>query len=203
MVNEKILEFDITPNQYFLAWCVDNSRKDLFEKMLTIDKEDKIKNDLYYLYIKGFLNCEFCETQTFNFDKMKVEKLFDVQIKIKVKNEEDFTIFTNSLYEKFPKGIKSGNDPVRSGLEEFKSKLQKYIISHKTHNSEIITKAFDIYIERCRKNNWSFMKKAGNFISKVENGSKTSVLESICEEIIDNPNIEIKVASITSNVQGI
>src|SRR6185503_17958961 len=110
--NEEILELGITPNQYFLAECIYNKRKDLLEKILRIDSEDKIKNDLYKLYIKGFLNCELCEAYTFDFNKIKVEKLFEAKL---AKNQDDFSIFVKELYELFPKGVKSGNDPVRSG----------------------------------------------------------------------------------------
>lgn len=181
MIDEKILELEITPNQYFIAWCIQEQKKDLFEKLLQIDNEDKIKNDLYKLYTKGFINCELCEVNTFDFSKIKVENLFSKNKEIKT----DFTIFATRLYEKFPKGVKSGGYLVRSGFTDFEKKLRKYIETHKTHTFEIIEKAFTIYIEKSKRNNWQYMKLAGYFINK----EGVSTLESLCEELINNPEV--------------
>lgn len=198
MNNEEILELGITPNQYFLAECINNRNKDLFEKILTIDSEDKIKNDLYKLYIKGYLNCELCDAYTFDFNKMKVNKLFQ----IKLPKKDDFNIFVKELYEMFPKGIKSGNDPVRSGFGEFEDKLTKYVKLYPQYNKDIIHKAFELYINKCKNNDWKYIKKAGNFISKVEFGVRTSVLESVCEEILNNPDIKSESLN-SSNLEAI
>lgn len=206
MNNEEILELGITPNQYFLAECINSKRKDLLEKILTIDSEDKIKNDLYKLYIKGYLNCELCEAYTFDFNKMKVDKLFQKKLEIitEVKNDIDINnSFAKELYELFPKGIKSGNDPVRSGFGEFEDKLTKYIKQNPHHNKDTIKVAFESYLNKCKNNDWKYIKKAGNFISKIENGTKTSVLEALCEEIISNNGIVTIIKDNSSNMEAI
>ncbi len=177
MIDEKVLDLNITPNQYFIAWCIHEKRKDLFEKLLQTDNEDKIKNDLYKLYIKDFINCELCEVNTFDFDKIKVVNLFDKKEEIKF----DFGKFATLLYEKFPKGIKSAGYPVRSGYTDFEKKLRKYIETHKNHSLELIEKAVNTYIDRCKRNNWQYMKLAGYFINK----DGVSVLESTCEELLN------------------
>ena len=180
--NEEILELDITPNQYFIAWCIHEQRKDLFEKLLQIDNEDKVKNDLWKLSRKEYINCELCEVNTFDFSLMKVQKLFDK----KTENTFNFHTFASQLYDLFPKGIKSGGYPVRSGFSDFEKKLKKYIDTHKEHNVDIIRKAFELYIEQSRRNNWQFMKLAGYFILK----DGVSTLESLCEEVINKPEID-------------
>lgn len=199
MNNEEILELGITPNQYFLAECINNRRKDLLEKLLRIDSEDKIKNDLYKLYKKGYLNCELCEAYTFDFDKLKIDKLF----KTKIESVNVNNTFVKELYEMFPKGVKSGNDPVRSGFGEFEDKLTKYIKQNPNHNKDIIKIAFESYINKCKNNDWKYIKKAGNFISKIENGTKTSVLESICEEVIANNGVSSIIKDTSSNLEAV
>ena len=93
------------------------------------------------------------------------------------------------MYELFPAKVKSGSYPVRSGFNDFSKKLEKYINTHNkgdnAHTPEIIRKAFELYIERSRRNNWQYMKLAGYFILK----DGVSVLESMCEEIITNPEL--------------
>lgn len=194
MNNEEILELGITPNQYFLAEVINNKRKDLFEKILKIDSEDKIKNDLYKLYIKGYLNCELCEAYTFDFNKLKVDKLFKEILEVKVvetkiilkDNQNDFA---KELYNIFPEGITTGNLNVKSGFKDFSLKLDKFRKEHKsTYNDEVIKKAFLLYVDRCRKNNYQFMKQIGYFIYK----NNESILEGICEEVVNKPDLVIK-----------
>ncbi len=194
--NEEILELGITPNQYFLAECINNKRKDLLEKLLRIDSEDKIKNDLYKLYIKGYLNCELCEAYTFDFSKMKVENLF----KNSQKDKDNYNTFVKELYEIFPDKVVTGNLSVKSDFRGFSSKIDKFIKEHKSiYNNEVIKKAFELYVDRCKKNNYQFMKQIGYFVYK----NNESVLEGVCEEVIKNPNVKIDSNQTISNMEAI
>ena len=194
--NEEILELGITPNQYFLAECINNKRKDLLEKLLRIDSEDKIKNDLYKLYIKGYLNCELCEAYTFDFSKMKVENLF----KNSQKDKDNYNTFVKELYEIFPDKVVTGNLSVKSDFRGFSSKIDKFIKEHKSiYNNEVIKKAFELYVDRCKKNNYQFMKQIGYFVYK----NNESVLEGVCEEVIKNPNVKIDNNQTISNMEAI
>lgn len=58
MSNEEILNLEITPNQYFILECIITDKKHLIQKLIEIDAEDKIKNDIWKLYIKDFIEEE-------------------------------------------------------------------------------------------------------------------------------------------------
>ncbi len=182
MSSEEILELDITPNQYFLAECIFNKRKDLIEKILTIDSEDKIKNDLYKLYIKGYLNCDLCDAYTFRLDVMKVEGLFGKS------QQKDNNNFVKELYNTFPVGITTGNMSVRSGFKDFSIKFEKFRKENRKYTDEVIKKAFELYVSRCKSNEYKFMKQIGYFVYK----NNESVLEGVCEEVINNPEMRIE-----------
>ena len=183
MSNEEILELNLTPNQYFLAEIIHNKRKDLFEKLLTIENEDKIKNDLYKLYIKSYLNCEYCELYNFDFDKLKVENLFVNQTKTK----DNINTFAKELYDIFPEKVTTGNLNVKSDFKGFTLKIDKFIKENKLYDKDIIKKAFTLYVNRCKSKNYQYMKQIGYFIYK----NNDSVLGGICEEIINNPKIDV------------
>jgi hypothetical protein len=198
MSNEEILELGLTPNQYFLAECIYHKRKDLIEKLLKIDSEDKIKNDLYKLYIKGFLNCDLCEAYTFKIDSIKVEGLFNHTKEIK----KDNNAFVKELYEIFPAGITTGGSmSVRSGFKDFSNKLDKFRKDNRKYNDEVIKKAFQLYVSRCKESGYQYMKQIGYFVYK----NNESVLEGVCEEVINNPDIRIKESNMsnTGNMEAI
>lgn len=193
--NEEILELGITPNQYFLAECINNKRKDLLEKILRIDSEDKIKNDLYKLYIKGYLNCELCEAYTFDFSKMKVETLFTNS----QKDKDDYSTFVKELYDIFPEEITTGSIKVKSDFRGFSSKIEKFLKEYRSiYTNEVIKKAFIVYVDRCKKNTYQYMKQIGYFVYK----NNESVLAGVCEEIIKDPNMKID-SETNSNIEAI
>lgn len=83
-------------------------------------------------------------------------------------------------YALFPKGIKSGSYPVRSGLNTCRAKMLKFLKRNK-FNKETIILATKLYIKEMEKVNYSYMQLAKYFIEK--DGSST--LESYCEQILD------------------
>lgn len=85
-------------------------------------------------------------------------------------------------YEYWPKGVKAGNYPVRSGLAECKSKMTKFRKRNPEITPEIILSATKNYIESFRKRDWAFIQTADYFIDK--NGR--SILAAYCDEAIDS-----------------
>ena len=99
---------------------------------------------------------------------------------------KEATIASNKLdwmeewYSFFPKGVKSGGYPVRSGLTGCRTKMFKFLKKNK-FNKDTILLATKLYIKEMEKVNYSFMSLAHYFIEK----DGKSILEAYCEQVLD------------------
>lgn len=183
---EKILDIEITPNQHFLLGVIDSKNKELFLRYTKIEREDKLKNDLYLLWTKGLIEGFDEKNYLINFDNLIVNTS---TIKVQIPSEDPFYL---ECWELFPKGIKTGGYPVRSDKKEFSKKLQRFEKEYPEYNRELIKQAFEIYIEDFRKKNYEFMTTSAYFIFKqdVHKGEK-SLLAATCQYLIDNKNKDV------------
>jgi len=70
----------------------------------------------------------------------------------------------------FPKGVKTGNQPVRSNLKDMEKKLKKFIKDYGYTVNEILT-ATAAYVDRLKLQQYQYMKTSSYFIYKQGAGS--------------------------------
>ena len=103
------------------------------------------------------------------------------EIKSSGSNVEDWI---DEWYNLWPKGIKSGGYPVKSGVKGCLVKMKKFIKEYPNYNKDIIMKATNDYISYSRMNNYRFMQLAHYYIYK----NSISTLASNCELIEEGGN---------------
>jgi hypothetical protein len=182
---EKILDIEITPNQHFLLGVIDSKNKELFLRYTKIEREDKLKNDLYLLWTKGLLEGFDEKNYLINFDNLIVNT---TTVKVAIPSEDPFYL---ECWELFPKGIKTGGYPVRSDKKEFSSKFQRFEKTYPEFNRELIKQAFEAYINDFKKRNYDYMTLAGYFIFKKDGKDEKSLLATICQYLIDNKDKDV------------
>lgn len=179
---EKILDLGITPNQQFLLELIDSKNKDLFARYVAIDREDKLKNDLYILWTKNFIEGFDEINYLISFDNLKIVKS-TVKSKVALISEDPFYM---ECYNTFPAEVKTGGYPVRSDKKAFVAKLQKFEKEYPEFTRDTIKKAFEYYVSESRKNGYNFMSTAGYFISKQDSSKvANSILSSYCQLVLE------------------
>lgn len=182
---EKILDIEITPNQHFLLGVIDSKNKELFLRYTKIEREDKLKNDLYLLWTKGLLEGFDDKNYLINFDNLVVNTSI---IKVQLPSEDPFYL---ECWELFPKGVKTAGYPVRSDKKEFVSKFQRFEKEYPEFNRELIKQSFEAYVSDFKKRDYDFMTLAGYFIFKKDGKSEKSLLASTCQYLIDNKDKDV------------
>lgn len=180
---EELEKLEITPNQYVYALLISKGLKPNFMGIMQSQNDEKLViKDLFKLWQKDYISKEIEDVYTFDFDNIKVN-IFNNK---KEKNYDgSFDSFCEKFYEMFPKGVKSGGYPVRSGIEGVKSKLKKFVKQYKHYDYETIIKATKNYINECERNGFQYMKTAQYFIFKDD----TSTLESYCEKVKNGEDV--------------
>lgn len=105
----------------------------------------------------------------------------------KAVDDSEFGKFVDQFYELWPKGIKSGGYAVRSGKNACSTKLRTFLKENKLYTTDIVLAATKNYIDKCRANDYQYMKLAPYFIIK----DGVSVLESYCDEVA-NGTVKVK-----------
>lgn len=146
------------------------------------------RDSVINLVNKGYLEFKDPTDIKINFSNLELTQRAKFILQdIPVKQAEE--VATNKLdwmeewYALFPKGLKSGGYPVRSGLGGCRNKMFKFLRKNK-FTKETIINATKLYLKEMEKVNYSFMSLAHYFIEK----DGKSILEAYCEQILDMEN---------------
>ena len=183
---DEIILNDISLEQYYLLTLIHFKRLDLLVQYT--DKYGEFSTaDVEWLKFKDLVNFQEFKgditslsiTEKGSSIIYKYEEVVKTK-KVLIEDSSDINTFCEEQYNKFPEKVKTGGYLVRSGLTAFKLKLKKFMTVNKTYSREVISRAFDLYIQEKRKTAWSYMKTASYFVSK----DNESVLASYCESAL-------------------
>jgi hypothetical protein len=175
----------LTPNQYILAYLIETKQKEAFKSLRSLYEKDLyFKEDLVKLREKGYLK----KSERFVFDEAQIEGLFTEG---DVKELDNWDTFVEQFRELFPKSVTSGGYYVRSSFRDCSTKLKDFTKKYKEYEPETIIKATENYVERCRMQNYKYMKLATYFISK----DRQSMLASECEAVLSGSSSSGSVLS--------
>lgn len=99
---------------------------------------------------------------------------------------EDPSVWIDEFLDLFPKGVQTAGYYVRGDRRSCVANLRKFVKKYPEYNKDIILKATENYIERCRRKEWAYMQIAQNFVMKNTN----STLAAECQHIIESGNVE-------------
>ncbi len=193
--SEEIISLGLTPCQYFYAKLIYDKNVSVFETFLEIEGEEKIKEDLYKLYQKGYIEQEIEEPYMMDFNRSIVIGLFGENNRIVVR--DNFDAFFKEWYKLFPDKIMVAGMPCRSGRGDCEKKMKKFLKAHTDYSFDLIMQATFNYLTDRKNNGWSFLKRANYFIYK----DNDSVLEGMCEGLLANPETVVKETN--TNMEGI
>lgn len=182
---DKLIENTITIQNYLFLQTV-YQQDDKFQKIY----RDQIgeffnKNDIEFLMsidLLKFIN----EEKGYFLSNLKVTDRFidvfleDPPVLKSAKGSETVEGWIDEWYELFPKGVRSGSYPIKSGKKGCLIKLKKFVKEYPEFNKDIIIKATKDYIRHSAMNNYKFMQLADYFIYK----NNKSTLASSCELIM-------------------
>ena len=183
---DEIILNDITLEQYYLLTLIHFKRLDLLVQYTDKYGEFKVscvellkrKELIDFVEFKGDIT-SVSITEKGSSIIHKYEEVVKTK-KVLIEDSSDIDTFCEEQYNKFPEKVKTGGYLVRSGLTAFKLKLKKFMTVNKNYTREVISKAFDLYIQEKRKTAWTYMKTASYFVSK----DNESVLASYCESAL-------------------
>lgn len=172
---------ELSPNHQYLLYLIENDSNEAekFEARYSPYPNQPIETYRNTLIKLGYM------TSSGLINKLK-----------KPKNEiplSDLTTLADELRLKF-KGKKVGSMGDKMNVIK---KLSIFMNSYPEYGKEIILKATDRYIKHTAKDNYKYIMQLDYFISKLREDGKTSMLASICEEVVEG------VDSISSNKQSI
>jgi hypothetical protein len=186
--SDKLVELDLTPNQYCLAYLIHKKDEKGFKIFRDLyRKELYFKEDIYNLVSKKYLKQKVDNPHKIVFSESTIEGIFDDEIVeevlVEVVNElDEWDIFVKAFRDIFPNGVTSGGLYVKSSTKDCSRKLEKFMQEYPEFDQEIILQATKAYVERYRMSAYKYMKTANYFIMK----DKLSVLASECEIVKDN-----------------
>lgn len=164
-------------NSLLIMSIIESRNLDDWNWLLTLIVPTRMVKYVEYLIKRGFI--ENINLQGFwRFDDLRLVKKKKSK---KVLDESEFGKFVEDYYQLWPKGITSGGYAVKSGKDACASKLRTFMKKNPLYTQQIILQATSNYIQRCKGNDYQFMKLANYFISK----DGISVLENCCEEIVN------------------
>ena len=99
--------------------------------------------------------------------------------------EEDWI---EEWYNLFPKGVKSGGYPLRSGLRGVEIKMKKFIKEFPEYPKDVIIAATKKYLEEARSNGYQYTQLAHYFIYK----NNVSNLAAYCESFLEKGTDSVK-----------
>lgn len=176
---EQLVEANITWDQFiFCKYCESKAIETLDAYT---DKFGKTysKESIDDLITKGFL--ELSEPNKYSWNSINTTTHFKKFFRgTKVKSIVKSLDWLEEWYELFPKGVKAGGYPVRSGLTSCLPKMVAFI-KKTNYSQDIIIKATEYYLSELKKVDYNYIQLAKYFIEK--NGNST--LESYCELITE------------------
>lgn len=181
---DKLIQFDISISHYLFLQFVYYQNYELLEKYIDTNHKFFNKDDIDYLMSIELLS--FINDESYLLSNLKVtDKFIDIfmekEAEVKSTSVSKVEEWIDEWYDLWPKGIKSGGYPVRSGVKGCLIKMKKFLQENKQYDKDIIMKATKDYVNNCRLNNYKFMQLAHYYISK----NNMSTLVANCELIED------------------
>lgn len=183
---------EITIDQFITLKYIKENDKVGLENLRSIIADDEIlKRNIFYLYRKDLIDIkqESLSSLIIDIDIITVtskgdEILSFSNLTLDLKNYKgSFNNFVNEFRELFPEGIKQGNQSVRNSTVDIGKKLTKFLKEYKQYDFDIILKATRRYINRCKQDDYKYIKISHYFIYKDGISALASECESIKEEI--------------------
>lgn len=149
---ENIHSFEgLSPNKFYLLYSIHTNNKELFNAVRkSYNSEYYFKEDMYYLLLRYIIN-EGSKKYEIDFEslKLKSEDIFlELSLLKEPEKEEPKESFIDNWYALWPKGIRSGDYPVRSGKAGVKLKMDKFRKEYPEYTDEDIIEATKHYIYR-------------------------------------------------------
>lgn len=178
---EKLLDYSITIEQYLFCQFIYQQQQDLFDiylslygKFFTRESLDELLELEYLQLIDDSLGYRFSNIQvTVRFIELFIDKPKPIKV-----DSDKIENWINDWYELFPKGVKSGDYPIRSGLAGCLKKMKKFIKEYPEYSKDVIIKVTKKYVNDMKLKNYAYIKLAHYLIYKDD----VSVLASLCEE---------------------
>jgi hypothetical protein len=177
-----IAEAKLTPNQFYLLWCIDQG---ITAPLINMHQELRVLTTMEYL-----LSCPASDG-TFNYQPQpkalslisKINSYFGVQVK-KSNNGlmgQDFEANALKYNEIFPKMKLPSNKPARSPIKEIIGAFREFFKEY-DYTWEIIHAAAAYYIEEEEKKGFKYTRTSRYFIRKQDSDkSWISDLAGYCE----------------------
>ncbi len=176
-------KYNIDANSLLFLSIIESQNIDDWNWLLKSMKSQRFQFYIDYLLDREFIFCH-------NPEQIGVLSNYRLHVKKKKSNkvadDSDWEKFVDQFYELWPKGVKSGGYAVRSGKDSCSSKLKTFLKEHKEYTPLIVLAATENYIQRCKQNNYQFMRLAPYFITK----DGISTLQTCCEDVLKGVNYD-------------
>lgn len=181
---EKLISNDIDINLYLFIQFVKNQNYPLLEKYVKFNSKFFSEGSINYLLSIDLIKFRSGEEYTLQNLEVtaKYNKIFEPKIS---KNNSKVEDWIEEWYSLWPKGVKSGYYPVRSGLKGCLTKMKKFVKDNPDLSPDVIISATKEYLDRSRSNNYNYIQLAHNFISK----NNISTLAASCEAMKEDKNM--------------
>ncbi len=162
-------ESGLTPNEMFFLYEMKTEGTQRLAAMSNI----YFLTETGYIDEKGVLTHEGGEL----IDKV----FFRVEKKTTEVSNKELTELSEKFKELFPKGVKTGEYPVRSNIRNIIRKMRKFKKEYPEYTNEVILGATKGYVDRMARNGFQYMKTSEYLIFK----GGESVLANLCEAYKD------------------
>lgn len=185
-----IVEVDLTPNQYYLLYCLHNS---ISPPIINLHQE--IRHLVVNAWVKDETNATgnhySLEPKALTLIS-KIDSYFGVQVKKAFNSTmgNDFEINANKYNEIFPRIKLGSNKAARAPLKEVIIAF-KWFFDNYEYSWEVIHAAADLYIEGERKKKFAYTRTSKYFIRKQDTDkSWSSDLAGYCELVLNGEDFE-------------
>lgn len=182
---ERLIDASISIHDYLFLQFVSQQNRSVLD--LYIEQFDRFftKDSLDNLISLGYLK-KRDPAMGYTISNLDVTKLYeehfgDLNYESAKRSVESVEDWIDEWYALFPKGIRNGIYPIRSGKVDCITKMKKFVKKYSEFDKDIIMKATEAYVTNSQRNNYAFMQLAKYFIDK----DNMSTLAAMCEEIKD------------------
>lgn len=149
---EKVFSTDLTPNQYFLLYCLRNGINVEFNFNPTIERKN--------LKSKGYITDSGSLTNKCDLFDDPLDLIFHASIEIEEKILNDRAI---EMMQIFPIMRLKYGGYARGSLKAVKDRLRTFLSIY-TYDWDLVLKAARNYVKHWEENSFKFMKSCPNFV---------------------------------------
>lgn len=182
---DDILKNNLSITDFLFLHLVYNQDYLMLEKYIRQNGKFFSKGSIDFLLSLNFLKFKDNNTE-YKLSNFEVGEKFMIEFSNYYKDNTGKSDWVEEWYNLWPKNVKSGGYPLRSGLKGVKIKLEKFIKEFPEFSKELIIKSTKKYLDNAKLNNYKFTQLAHYFIYK----NNMSTLAATCEAFEDDDNIE-------------